>query len=147
MLPVLIKASTSVPPHPVVDIFAISQLDCSASRCSSLSPYSGLPFDLPGRDDIALLLEEAMRASTSMFIGYSQRPQVSNDYTYMRSHPFSSVNLDMFTPGIYRDSLQRSMQANQGYGDSCVPEPTPPSHEPSTGWPHTWDVTSGGYSH
>lgn len=63
-----------------------------------------------------------------------ERPQVSNGDTSGRSNPFSSVNLDMFPPGIYRDSLRRSIQANQGRGDSRVPEPEPmpPVHEPST---------------
>ncbi|KAG1741610.1 hypothetical protein EDB19DRAFT_702180 [Suillus lakei] len=64
----------------------------------------------------------------------SERPQVSIGDTSARSHPFSSVNLDMFPPGIYRDSLRRSIQANQGRSNSRVPEPepTPLSHEPST---------------
>lgn len=64
----------------------------------------------------------------------SERPPVSNGDTSARSNPFSSVNLDMFPPGIYRDSLRRSIQANQGRGDPHVPEPesTPPTHERST---------------
>ncbi|KAG2137529.1 hypothetical protein DEU56DRAFT_351847 [Suillus clintonianus] len=64
----------------------------------------------------------------------SERPHVSISDTSARSHPFSSVNLDMFPPGIYRDSLRRSIQANQGRNNSRVPvpEPTPASHEPST---------------
>lgn len=64
----------------------------------------------------------------------SERPQVSNIDTSARSHPFSSVNLAMFPPGIYRDSLQRSIQASQGRGDSSMPEPRPAphSHEPAT---------------
>jgi hypothetical protein len=63
-----------------------------------------------------------------------ERPQVSNGDTSGRSNPSSSVNLDMFPPGIYRDSLRRSIQANQAHGDSHVPEPElmPPVHEPST---------------
>ncbi|KAG2343393.1 hypothetical protein BDR05DRAFT_962902 [Suillus weaverae] len=67
----------------------------------------------------------------------SERRQVSNGDPSTRSHPFSSVNLDMFPPGIYRDSLRRSIQANEGRGNSRVPEPepTPPTHEPSTMFP------------
>jgi hypothetical protein len=53
------------------------------------------------------------------------------DAAVARSHPFSNVNLDVFPPGIYRDSLRRSIQANQGHSIPRVPEPAP-SYEPPT---------------
>ncbi|KAG1769917.1 hypothetical protein EV702DRAFT_1250013 [Suillus placidus] len=60
----------------------------------------------------------------------------TNRDTISDLHPVidSSVNLDMFPPGIYRDPLWRSIQANEGHSNSRVPEPepTPPTHEPST---------------
>lgn len=58
-----------------------------------------------------------------------ERPQVSMGDSSARSHPFRNVNLDGFTPGIYRDSLRRSIQANQGRSVPRVSEPTP-SYEP-----------------
>ena len=44
-----------------------------------------------------------------------------------RTHPFSNVNLDDFPPGIYRDSLRRSIQANQGRSNPRLPEYEPPT--------------------
>ncbi|KAG1730120.1 uncharacterized protein EDB91DRAFT_795203 [Suillus paluster] len=55
----------------------------------------------------------------------SERAQVSTSDTSARSHPFSNVDLDMFPPGIYRDSLRRSIQASQGRSNPRVPVPEP----------------------
>lgn len=60
-----------------------------------------------------------------------ERPQASTGDSSVRSHPFSNVNLEVFPPGIYRDSLRRSIQASQGRSIPRVPEPTP-TYEPPT---------------
>ncbi|KAG1838162.1 hypothetical protein DFJ58DRAFT_846195 [Suillus subalutaceus] len=84
--------------------------------------------------DPVFALINAIPDSTNSAEGDVQPPYVLNGDTSGRSNPSSSVNLDMFPPGIYHDSLRWSIQANQARGDSRVPEPElmPPVHEPST---------------
>ncbi|OAX37423.1 hypothetical protein K503DRAFT_236882 [Rhizopogon vinicolor AM-OR11-026] len=59
-----------------------------------------------------------------------ERPQASTGDSSARSHPFNNVNLDVFPPGVYRDSLRRSIQASQTRIPR-IPEPAP-SYEPPT---------------